>query len=249
MYFLDPAIVVKVGGKVVWVKEKGPEHVEFDYRIYCWLGRGVVSKHKDVVDRIQACSLQLLSLAIICRNYASKRNAIREFHELYLTGPATIPLEAWNSNYLHLEEAVVDIESFFWLANRLLTHVALTLNYFFKKVKRRIPKGKGVKSHSTFVESDVFQLLPADLQDAARSLKTNVSDFRNAHIEHDMKFWRSRKGSLAGTNTGQDAEVKITSPPASEVYPEKPLRDLWIELHDYLTEVAKYIGSQLNNGA
>lgn len=245
MQILDPAVVLRAGGRVDWLKPKGPEHVVFDYWIFSWLGRNAFAKQKDLFDRIQACSHQLGSLAIICRSYASKRDRIQEFHDEYLNGPTTIPLEAWNANYLVLEEAVVDIESFFWFANRLLTHIALTMNYFFKNVKPKGPKATGVRSHSTFVQSVIFKLLPLAIQEAATKLKTDVSDFRNTDIEHDMKYWRSRKASFADQKQGEEAQVKITFPPTSYVLPQRPLRDLWIELHDYLTEVAKYLGTQL----
>lgn len=243
---MDPAVVQRPGGKVEWIKEKGPEHGIFEYYIYCWLGRDAFSKHRELFSRIQASSHELISLAIICRSYSTTRNTIQVFHETYLTGPTIIPLVEWNANYQLLEEAVVGIESFFWFANRLLTHVAQTLNYFFKKVKRQAPNGMGVRSHSTFVDSAVCKLLPSDLQDEARQLKARISDFRNADIEHDMKYWRTRKAVFSGQTTGEERQVKINFPPTTAVHPEKPLRELWIEIHDYLTEVAKYIGSQLD---
>jgi hypothetical protein len=245
MQIPDPVVVQQAGGKVVWVKDKGPEHVVFEYWIYCWLGQDAFSKQKELFDRIQACSYDLGSLAIICRNYVCKRDGIQKFHETYLTGPTPIPVEKWNAHHQLLEEAVVDIESFFWFANRLLTHVALTLNYFFKKLKPRTRSGDGVRSHSTLVGSRVWKLLPSGLQDMAIELKTNVSDFRNSDVEHDMKFWRSRKPSFDSLKQGEAAHVRITFPPTPSLYPEKPLREHWILLHDYLTEVAKFLGSQM----
>jgi hypothetical protein len=185
MYVPDAAVVQQPGGKVVWVKEKGPEHVVFQYFIYCWLG-DAFTNHKELFDRILACSYELGSLAIICRSYASKRSEIQKFHDLYLTGYKTIPLEEWNHHHELLEEAVVDIESFFWFANRLLTHVALTLNYFFKKANPAIKITKGVKSHSTLIRSSIFSFLPPNLQKAAKQLETDISDFRNTKIEHSM---------------------------------------------------------------
>jgi hypothetical protein len=145
MYIPDPVVVQQPGGNVVWVKEKGPQHVVTEYWIFCWLGPNAFSNQKELFDRVQACSRALGSLAIVCRNYASKRDGVQTFHEEYLTGPVTIPFEKWNAHHQLLEEVVVDIESFYWFANRLLTQVALTLNYFFKKVlKAKIPNGKHI---------------------------------------------------------------------------------------------------------
>jgi hypothetical protein len=245
MYIPDSAVVMRAGGRVEWVKEKGPEHVVLEYFIYCGLGLNAHTKQKQLFERIQTCSNDLGSLAIVCRNYASIRDRVQLFHERYLTGPGTIPFEEWNAYHLALEEAVVDIESFFWFANRLLGHVALTLNYFFRKVKARVPSGQGVKSHSSLMKSDILALLPSHLQESARRLQTSVSDFRNADVEHDVKYWRSRKAKLAIVKRGETAQVLITFPPTPNVHPEKPLRELWIELHDYLTDVASFLGSQL----
>jgi hypothetical protein len=61
-----------------------------------------------------------------------------------------------------------------------------------------------------------------------------------------MKYWRSRETSFASLKQGEEKHVRITFPPAPEVHPERPLRELWILLHDYVTEVAKFLGSQLN---
>jgi hypothetical protein len=245
MYIPEPAVVMRAGGKVEWVKQKGPEHVVFEYFIYCGLGLNAHSKYRELFERVQACSNELGSLAIVCRNYASKRDRVQHFHDKYLTGPASIPFEEWNANHLLLEEAVVDIQSFFWIASRLLNHIALTLSYFFRKVKLRVPSGQGVKSHSTLVESAIFDLLPSHLQDSARILKKSVSDFRNVDVEHDMKYWRSRKAKFAVTTPGDKAQVHITFPPTPNVRPETPLRELWIELHGYLTDIANFLGSQI----
>lgn len=244
MSVLDPAVVMKSGGRVVWLKEKGPEHVVNEYFIYCWLGRNIIVQQQELLDRIHACSNELGSLAIICRSYASTRDKIQRFHEVYLTGPQVIPLEEWNAHYQLLEEAVVDIESFFWFANRLLTHVALTLNYFFKKLKPQLVKIKGIRSHATFVNSDALKLLPDNLQTTAIKLRTSISDFRNEDIEHNMRYWRTRKAGYVSSKEGEEGNVNITFPPKPSVFPEKPLRELWIDLHDYLTEVAKFLGSQ-----
>jgi len=246
MFIRDPAVVQKPGGHVVWVKKKGPEHVVPEYWIFCWLGPSAFTKQKQLFDRIQACGHALGPLAIICRRYASKRNSVQEFHEQYLIGPITIPFEKWNAHQLLLEEVVVDLESFFWFANRLLTHVALTLNFFFKKVRKvSIPGGKRIRSHATLVESGIFSDLPPALQEIARKLNTEVSDFRNKHIEHDMVFWRRRgTGFALGPDRGE-MQLGITFPPEAVVYPERPLSKVWISLHDYVTEVAKFLGSQI----
>lgn len=235
------------GGKVVWLKEKGPEHIVPEYWIFCWLGRNAFTDHKELLDRIQACSYALRSLAIICRSYASNRENIRAFHDEYLTGPVTIRFEKWNAHILSLEEAVVDIESFYWFGNRLLTHVALTLNYFFKKIaKPKVPVRGGVKSHSTLVKSSIFHLLPENLQEMATDLNTEIAEFRNEYIEHDMEYWRTRNTEFASPQHGLDRQVGVTIPSAAKVYPERPLRELWISLHDYTTEVAKFLGSQIS---
>lgn len=244
MYIPDSAVVMRSGGRVEWIKERGPEHVVHDYFIYCSLGLNAHTKQRELFERVQACSHELGSLAVICRNYASRRAQIQGFHETYLTGPTSIPFEEWNRYHLLLEEAVVDIESFFWFANRLLTRIALTLSYFFRKVKPSVPSGVGVKSHSSLVKSDIFSFLPPDLQSAAKQLKVSVSDFRNSDVEHDVKYWRIRKANFA-KDGGEGPDVKISFPPIPNLHPEKPLRMLWVELHDYLTGVASFLGSQL----
>jgi hypothetical protein len=241
MNMLDPVIVMRPGGRVEWLKEKGPEHVVTEYYIYSYLGKSTFAKHNELFKRMQACSYELGALAIICRNYAIKRDKIQEFHDKYLTGPTLIPVATWNGHHQWLEEAVVDIESFFWFANRFLTHVALTLNYFFKKIRPDLGKGKGVKSHTTFVRSEFLPLLPDDLQQRAKALQASVSEFRNADVEHNLAYWRTRKPIFEGQKSGDQAQVTITFPPGPTIFPEKPLRDLWIELHDYAVEVAKFL--------
>ena len=140
----------------------------------------------------------------------------------------------------------MDIESFFWFANRLLTNVALTLNFFFKKVRKvSIPGGLSIKSHGTLLKSSILGDLPLDLQEIAKKLNTEVSDFRNEHIEHAMDFWRSRSAEFASSPHGGEMQVGITFPPAAGVYPERPLSEIWISLHDYITEVAKFLGSEI----
>lgn len=245
MKTLDPAVVMRAGGKVDWLKDKGPEHVVSEYFIYCWLGRNAFSKQRQLFQRIQACSHELGSVAIICRNYSTKRTKIQQFHDTYLSGPVMIPIDEWNAHRQLLEDAVVDIESFFWFANRLLTHIALTLNYLFRKITLKVRGATGVRSHSTLVSSRLFELLPRDLQKVATELKINVSDFRNADIEHDMRYWRSRSVVFSSQKVGSEPEIAIKFPPSPDTRPNKPLRELWIDLHEYLTAVAKFVGTEI----
>jgi hypothetical protein len=247
MYVPESAVVQMPGCKVVWLKEKGPEHRVSEYWIFCWLGVNAFRDHKGLFDRVQACSSGLIPLAIVSRNYEAKRKIIEAFHEKYLMGPVTIPFEAWNAHILSLEEAVVDIESFYWFGNRLLTRVALTLNYFFKQIAPpKVAMKKRIQSHSTLVESTVFALLPADLQATAKNLNTQIAEFRNEHIEHDMQYWRKRETGFARPQAGAAPQVGMTLPADGKVYPERPLRELWISIHDYVTDVAKFLGSQIS---
>jgi hypothetical protein len=243
MYFSDPVIVMRPGGRVEWLKEKGPEHVVSEYYIYTYLGDNTFTNHNELFKRVQACNYELGALAIICRNYAIKRDKIQQFHDTYLTGPTSIPLSLWNSHHLWLEEAVVDIESFFWFANRLLTQVALTLNYFFKKIRPDLGKGKGVRSHITFVKSGLLTSLPEDVQQKAKELQASVSEFRNTDIEHNMNYWRTKKPVFTARQPGEPGHVTMNFPPAPTIFPEKPLRELWIELHDYSVGIAKFLGT------
>jgi hypothetical protein len=242
MFIPDPAVVQRAGGEVVWLKPKGPEHIEQEYWIFCWLGPDAYSKQKQIFDRILACSHALGSLAIIWRRYAAERKSVQEFREKYLRGLITMPIEEWNAHHHLLEQVVVDTESFFWFANRLLTNVALTLNCFFKKVRKLSnPKGKKIKSHSTFVESEVLKQLPPALREMAVKLNKEVAGFRNERIEHDMEFWRR-------TSTKSSHEQGMTTVPEAALHLEwgdRPLSEIWISLHDYLTDVAKFIGSEI----
>ena len=139
-----------------------------EYWIFCWLGPNAFSKQKRIFEQVLACSRQLGSLAIIWRRYAAERKSVEEFRAKYLTGPVTIPIEEWNAHHQLLEQVVVDTESFFWFANRLLTNVALTLNFFFKKVRKlSIPRGERIRSHASLVESDLLKQLPTQLQEMA----------------------------------------------------------------------------------
>jgi hypothetical protein len=246
MYVPESAVVQLPGGKVVWLKERGPEHKVSEYWIFCWLGPSAFRDHKQLFDRFQACSAGLIPLAIVSRNYEAKRKTIHEFHDRYLVGPVTIPINAWNGQVLSLEEAVVDIESFYWFGNRLLTRVALTLNYFFKHV-RRPPIGmkKKILSHATLVESTVFDLLPPELQASALYLNEHIAEFRNEHVEHEMQYWRKRETEFARRQSGATPEVGMALENGGTLYPERPLRELWILIHDYVTDVAKFLGSQI----
>jgi hypothetical protein len=242
MFIPDPAVVQRAGGKVEWVKPKGPEHIVWEYWIFCWLGPNAFSKQKQIFDRIVACSHGLGSLAIIWRRYAAERKSVEEFRAKYLTGPVTIPIDEWNAHHHLLEQVVVDTESFFWFANRLLTNEALTLNFFFKKVcKISIPKGERIRSHASLVESAIFKRLTPELQEMAMKLNTEVAGFRNERVEHDMEFWR-RKSTKSVHQQGMSA-----APEASLhlEWSDRPLSEIWISLHDYLTEVAKFIGSAI----
>ena len=238
----DPAVVQRAGGKVEWVKPKGPEPIVPEYWIFCWLGPNAFSKQKRIFDQVLACSRQLGSLAIIWRRYAAERKGVEEFRAKYLTGPVTIPIEKWNAHHQLLEQVVVDTESFFWFANRLLTNVALILNFFFKKVRKlSISKGKRINSHASLVESEILKQLPSKLQEMAVQLNKEVSEFRNERVEHDMEFWlRESTKSVheQGMSAGPEAALHLE-------WSDRPLSEIWVSLHDYLTEVAKFIGSEI----
>jgi len=240
MFMPDPAVVQRAGGKVEWVKPKGPEHIVQEYWIFCWLGPNAFSKQKRIFDQVLACSRQLGSLAIIWRRYAAERKSVEEFRLKYLTGPITIPIEKWNGHHQLLEQVVVDTESFFWFANRLLTNVALILNFFFRKVRKlSIPKGKRINSHASLVESEILKQLPSELQQMAVKLNKEVSEFRNERVEHDMEFWLRE-------STKSIHEQGMSAAPEAALHLEwsnRPLSEIWVSLHDYLTEVAKFIGS------
>lgn len=242
MFNLDPAVVQRTGGKVEWVKPKGPQHIVREYWIFCWLGPKAFSKQKRIFDQVVACSRQLGSLAIVWRRYAAGRKSVEEFRAKYLTGPATIPLEEWNAHIQLLEEVVVDTESFFWFANRLLTDVALTLNYFLKKVRKiSIPHGERIRSHASLVESEMLKQLPLHLQDMAVRLNGEVAGFRNERVEHDTEFWRRARMTKIhqqGIGAAPEAAMHLE-------WSDRPLCEIWVSLHDYLTEVAKFIGSEI----
>ena len=239
MFIPDPAVVQRAGGKVEWVKPKGPQHIVQEYWIFCWLGPNAFSKQKRIFDQVLACSRQLGSLAIIWRRYAAERKGVEEFRAKYLTGPVTIPIEEWNAHHQLLEQVVVDTESFFWFANRLLTNVALTLNFFFKKVRKlSIPKGERIRSHASLVESDLLKQLPTPLQEMAVKLNEEVAEFRNERVEHDMEFWR-REPTMSIHQQGMSAAPEAAM---HLEWSNRPLSEIWISIHDYLTEVAKFIG-------
>jgi hypothetical protein len=234
--------VQRPGGKIEWLKPKRPEHVVQEYWIFCWLGPNAYSKQLPIFDRIVACSRQLGSLAIVWRRYAAERKEVGEFRAKYLIGPVTIPIEEWNAHLHLLEQVVVDTEAFFWFANRLLTNVALTLNYFFKKVRKiSITKGERFKSHATFVDSDMFRQLPTELQAMAVQLNKEVAGFRNERIEHDIDFWRRPPTTSIhqlGMSAAPEAAMHLE-------WSDRPLSQIWISLHDYLTDVSKFIGPEI----
>jgi hypothetical protein len=239
MFIPDPAVVQRAGGKVEWVKPKGPQHIVREYWIFCWLGPNAFSKQKRIFDQVLACSRQLGSLAIIWRRYAAERKSVEEFRVKYLTGPVTIPIEEWNAHHQLLEQVVVDTESFFWFANRLLTNVALTLNFFFKKVRKlSIPRGERIRSHASLVESDLLKQLPTQLQEMAVKLNEEVAEFRNERVEHDIEFWR-REPTMSIHQQGMSAAPEAAM---HLEWSNRPLSEIWISIHDYLTEVAKFIG-------
>jgi hypothetical protein len=243
MFIPDPAVVQRAGGKVEWVKPKGPQHIVQQYWIFCWLGQNAFSKQKRIFDQVLACSRQLGSLAIIWRRYDADRRSVEEFRTKYLRGPVTIPIEEWNSHHHLLEQVVVDTESFFWFANRLLTSVALTLNYFLKKVSKiSIPKGERIQSHASLVKSEMLKQLPSELQTIALKLDKEVASFRNERVEHDIEFWLRE-------NTKSVHELGMSAAPEAALHLEwsdRPLSEIWISLHDYLTDVATFIGSEIS---
>ena len=209
-----------------------------EYWIFCWLGPNAFSKQKRIFEQVLACSRQLGSLAIIWRRYAAERKSVEEFRAKYLTGPVTIPIEEWNAHHQLLEQVVVDTESFFWFANRLLTNVALTLNFFFKKVRKlSIPRGERIRSHASLVESDLLKQLPTQLQEMAVKLNEEVAEFRNERVEHDMEFWR-REPTISIHQQGMSAAPEAAM---HLEWSNRPLSEIWISIHDYLTEVAKFI--------
>jgi hypothetical protein len=242
MFIPDPAVVQRPGGKVEWVKPKGPQHIVQEYWIFCWLGRNAFTKQKRIFDQVLACSRQLGSLAIIWRRYDTERKSVEEFRSKYLRGPTRIPIEEWNAHHQLLEHVAVDTESFFWFANRLLANVALTLNYFLKKVRKiSIPKGEKIRSHASLVESDMVKYLPSELRATALRLNEEVAVFRNKRIEHDVEFWlRESTKSIheRGMSAVPEAALHLE-------WSDRTLSEIWVSLHDYLTEVAKFIGSQI----
>jgi hypothetical protein len=59
MFIPEPAGVQRAGGKVEWVKPKGPQHIVQEYWTFCWLGFNAFSKQKRILDQVLACSRQL----------------------------------------------------------------------------------------------------------------------------------------------------------------------------------------------
>jgi hypothetical protein len=40
-------------------------------------------------------------------------------------------------------------------------------------------------------------------------------------------------------------QLGITIQPEAGIHPERPLSEIWISLHDYVTEIAKFLGAQI----
>jgi hypothetical protein len=56
-----------------------------------------------------------------------------------------------------------------------------------------------------------------------------------------MQWNRDRRRASAASRH----HIHITFPPATGFHPQRPLSEPWISVHDYLTEVAKFLGSRL----
>jgi hypothetical protein len=55
-----------------------------------------------------------------------------------------------------------------------------------------------------------------------------------------------RKTEFAGRQTGAVPEVGMGLGNGGKVYPGRPLRELWISIHDYINDVAKFLGLQIS---
>jgi hypothetical protein len=75
----------------------------------------------------------------------------------------------------------------------------------------------------------------------AVKLNDEVAEFRNERVEHDMEFWR-RKSTKSIHEQGMSAAPEAAM---HLEWSDRPLSKIWISLHDYLTGVAKFIGSQI----
>jgi hypothetical protein len=107
--------------------------------------------------------------------------------------------------------------------------------------KFSIPKGEKLKSHGSLVESEILKKLPAELQAMAVQLNKEVVGFRNKRVEHDTEFWR-REPITSIHQQGMSAA------PESAMHlqwSDRPLSQIWISLHDYLTDVSKFIGREI----
>jgi hypothetical protein len=91
-------------------------------------------------------------------------------------------------------------------------------------------------------------LLPPELQANALYLNEQIAEFRNEHVEHEMQYWRKRETEFTRRQTGTTPEVGMALENGGKVYPERPLRELWISIHEYITDVAKFLGSQIGRG-
>jgi hypothetical protein len=117
---------------------------------------------------------------------------LQAFHEKYLVGPTTIRFDVWNGHILSPGRGCRRhrVVLLVWQPS---SYRRRPLNYFFKHIAQpKVAMKKKILSHSTLVESTVFALLPAELQATAKSLSTQVAEFRNEHVEHEMQYWRKR---------------------------------------------------------
>jgi hypothetical protein len=75
------------------------------------------------------------------------------------------------------------------------------------------------------------------LQKVAVMLNNKSAGFRNELVEHDMEFWRTKSIHEQEMSAASEAAMHLE-------WSDRPLSEIWISLHDYLTEVAKFIGSE-----
>lgn len=106
---------------------------------------------------------------------------------------------------------------------------------------RKMMRANAANSHASLVESAAFKQLPTHLQTTAVKLNEEVAGFRNERVEHDIEFWR-RKSTTSIHQQGMGA---VPEAAMHLEWSHRPLAEIWISLHDYLTEVAKFIGSEI----
>ena len=83
--------------------------------------------------------------------------------------------------------------------------------------------------------------LPSELQDVALKLDKEVAGFRNKRVEHDIDLWPRE-------STRSIRQQWMSAVPEAALHLEwndRPLSEIWISLHNYVTEVAKFIGSEI----